>query len=1081
MCVHWFCHQPAPPPPLPVQGERLGAVKLYNSKQRDVCENFTCEQSLSDLPRAEVLFEATCNSLGGKLHEKMKNSSIAALLPRIFRLTHFALGVGFQARSDGLTMSVPVYQSRLNNECYVGPNALSAASGDITPPAPDAIFPEPCKGAKHLEEYTVCYLPNPIGGATLTMHESSEIDHMGRLQVYFQGARYSDGPKKIGSCRDVSGNGNTAFGAMRRNVGDARMRLAAIYQAFFINGIMPRIEVAVVAIDLSAKGITRALNVALAFVLRNLVAFDQTKLLEYSMLQSSAAHLAQSACLDALIHSHLLSDRLANLAYVCLNGSILDGQFSGKFRSSDVASCLALTKLLGRFVLPGIPRSAQRRLGLNLPESPLFLSPGGEKLACVSDRAAFICEAMTAERDVPCCGSCGMLFASTRGLHQHLSDEKGKHNTPATFDGDYPRRSATVNAICEDMQKQLTPEQRRVPEALLKGVNVCVAAHAGTGKTLLVNACLGLMSMVHNVSLDSDAIVTLAGNNNAAALTGGWTLNSWAGIGVGETEKTVEELFDLHLRNEPAMARARAAKFISFDEGFYTCALLMLLLERVLRHAHRHEGCTNGLAAIHLLVVGDHFQLVTFDSDSSGYFRRYCGFHPYFESEHGQLNCGLSFRNYFEQSGCTYLTLTKSMRQSDPIYLADLTSLRGGDYSETLKAKLETYGQRVLAEANTTIVDKLVGMQRRKCVVPGSSAVYICLTHAVLKFYEDENLAAVLANSPKLLCTIKAFDSFRDAETGLKKQETAQAHRDVYFRHAPHEMVLVVGGPIRVQKSTQGTAQTGTDKEFAVMIPPGMFGVLESVSGEGEKIQLTFFCKFSAGPLSGETVHATVGLVEYDIKKSAPEWVQSQCSHRLASPIVLGYGCVLAAFQGNQAMNLIFDLHGWYQHKGNYPWMKHGLYVGASRVFDSAGILFINLPDVRPRTNELDRAMVKLDEYMIECRAKYNAECEAEMKNLWLTLNYAEALQVILFFFLLIRTIPLSFLAIETIDYRAQDLHLGPGDDTDALAAEKVRSIGQAPAARTLGGRGAASAPVGAPVVGAFGGSLLRRDMEEVP
>jgi hypothetical protein len=1011
VCVHWFRHQPAPPPTLPVQGEMFGVVKLYNSKQRDVCEEFTCEQSLSDLPQAEVSFEEKCNFLGGKLHEKMGNSSIAALLPRIFRLTHFALGVGFQARSDGLTISVPVYQSRLNKKCYVGPNALSAASGDITPPAPDAISPEPCKGAKHVEEYTVCYLPKPMGGATLTMDESSEVDHLGRLQVYFQGARYSDGPKKVGSCRDVTADGNTAFGAMRRNVGDARMRLAAIYQAFYRNGMMPRIEVAVVALDLSAEGITRALKVALAFVLPNLVAFDQTTLLQYSMLQSSAAHLAQSACLDALIRSHLLNDRLANLAFVCLNGSLLDGQFSGKFRSPDVASCQALTKLLGRLVLPGIPRSALLRLGLHLPESPLFLSPGKEELACASDRAAFICEAMTEERNVPYCGTCGRLFASSRVLFQHLSDEKGKHNTPATVDGAYPRRTATVHDICEHIQKTLTEEQRRVPEAILKGNSVCLAACAGSGKTHVVNACLALMSIVHNVPLDSDAVLTLAGNNNAAALTGGWTLNSWAGIGVGETEKTVEELFAVHLQNEKAMARARAVKFIAFDEGFYSSALQMLLLERVLRHAHSHESCTNGLAAVHLLVGGDHFQLVTFDSDdTSGYFRRYCGFHPYFESEHGRLNCGVSFRSYLEQGGCTYLTLTVSMRQSDPEFLADLMSLRRGEYGEELKARLETYGGRVLAETNTTIIDKTpgIGIESRKCVVPGSRAIYLCLTHKILDFYEKENLAAVKENSPKSLCTMKAFDSFFDAKTGLKKQETAQAHRNVHFRHAPHEMVLVVGGPIRVQKSTQGTAQTGTDKEFAVMIPPGMFGVLESVSGEGEKIQLTFSCIFSAGPLSGETVRATVGLVEYDIKKSAEEWVQRQCSHRLASPINLGYGCVLAAFQGNQAANLIFDLHGWYQNKRDYPWMKHGLYVGASRVFDSAGILFINLPDVRPRTNELDRAMVDLDKYMIECRAKYNAECEAEMKNLWLTLNYAEALQVILFFFLVISTIPLS-------------------------------------------------------------------------
>lgn len=215
--------------------------------------------------------------------------------------------------------------------------------------------------------------------------------------------------------------------------------------------------------------------------------------------------------------------------------------------------------------------------------------------------------------------------------------------------------------------EQVTEEQNRILDAVLRGKNIFFTGSAGTGKSFLLRKIIA--------ALPPDVTIATASTGVAACHIGGITLHQFAGIGLGTANS--ERCFEMASRNSSA-ALWRKTKHLIIDEISMVDGDYFDKIEAVARHIRKNERPFGG---IQLILCGDFFQLPPVSKKDKK--AKFC-----FQSN-AWTKC-IHF-NY---------ELQTVYRQKDPEFIKILNNIRIGrvtdDIAKTLKAtakqKIENNG-----------------------------------------------------------------------------------------------------------------------------------------------------------------------------------------------------------------------------------------------------------------------------------------------------------------------------------------------------------------------------------------------------
>lgn len=201
---------------------------------------------------------------------------------------------------------------------------------------------------------------------------------------------------------------------------------------------------------------------------------------------------------------------------------------------------------------------------------------------------------------------------------------------------------------------QLTDEQDSVLKAALSGQNLFFTGSAGTGKSFLLKRIIA--------ALPPESTMATASTGVAACHIGGVTLHQFAGIGMGTA--SLEKCYQLASR--PAAAGVwRRTKHLVIDEISMVDGAFFDRIEAVARKIRRNDKPFGG---IQLILCGDFLQLPPV---SKGTETRFC-----FQSQ-AWKDC---VKHTFE--------LEKVHRQSDPVFISVLNSIRIGIVNENITKTL---------------------------------------------------------------------------------------------------------------------------------------------------------------------------------------------------------------------------------------------------------------------------------------------------------------------------------------------------------------------------------------------------------
>lgn len=217
--------------------------------------------------------------------------------------------------------------------------------------------------------------------------------------------------------------------------------------------------------------------------------------------------------------------------------------------------------------------------------------------------------------------------------------------------------------------KGLNEGQKQFCNEVLEGRNCFLSGSAGVGKSFVVKFLFSFLEK-NNISFGKTATTGVAALN-----IGGSTINSWAGIGLANTD--FNDIRKNVFRNKKAIARIGYAKLLFLDEISMCSGELLDILDRIFRSV---RGIKSPFGGIQVVFVGDFMQLPPIIKDLSLQDKHFA-----FES------------TAWGEAKIKPIILTKLIRQDEDSKFAKLLNeLRVGDISnislleERVNAKIET-------------------------------------------------------------------------------------------------------------------------------------------------------------------------------------------------------------------------------------------------------------------------------------------------------------------------------------------------------------------------------------------------------
>lgn len=158
----------------------------------------------------------------------------------------------------------------------------------------------------------------------------------------------------------------------------------------------------------------------------------------------------------------------------------------------------------------------------------------------------------------------------------------------------------------QDRDKRVKPivlsaEQEQVLALAREGRSIFFTGSAGTGKSVLLKAIIKALTQKYSKT----GIAVTASTGIAACHIGGFTVHSFAGIGLGKGK--FEDLLKRVRRNKPALKRWRQIKALVIDEISMIDGRLFTTLDMLARKLRKQNHMPFG--GIQLIVCGDYYQL----------------------------------------------------------------------------------------------------------------------------------------------------------------------------------------------------------------------------------------------------------------------------------------------------------------------------------------------------------------------------------------------------------------------------------------------------------------------------------------
>eukprot|EP01006_Ploeotia_vitrea_P017905 TRINITY_DN49142_c0_g1_i1.p1 TRINITY_DN49142_c0_g1~~TRINITY_DN49142_c0_g1_i1.p1 ORF type:complete len:874 (+),score=120.55 TRINITY_DN49142_c0_g1_i1:48-2669(+) len=242
------------------------------------------------------------------------------------------------------------------------------------------------------------------------------------------------------------------------------------------------------------------------------------------------------------------------------------------------------------------------------------------------------------------------LYQLNNDHNDNQQNKEGPANVSLTYGG--------ADAKFFKYEAKLSKEQKKIARQIRDKRNVFFTGCAGTGKTYLIKAIRKMF--------DSQTTFITASTGVAAVEVGGFTLHSFAGIGLGKA--TADQLYSLVLRNPKAVQNWTKCKLLVIDEISMIDAELFDKLDEVARKVKKvHHRPFGG---IQLVLSGDFLQLPPVNKSAGAKY--------VFESKAwGELQMEM-------------LPLTQVFRQTDKEFVDLLDAVRHGETDERMIAQLRS-------------------------------------------------------------------------------------------------------------------------------------------------------------------------------------------------------------------------------------------------------------------------------------------------------------------------------------------------------------------------------------------------------
>ena len=255
------------------------------------------------------------------------------------------------------------------------------------------------------------------------------------------------------------------------------------------------------------------------------------------------------------------------------------------------------------------------------------------------------------------------------------------------------------------MSDKLNKEQCKVFSLYQQGFSFFLTGEGGTGKSFL------LKEIVRHarIELSEDEVAVTAPTGLAASHINGQTIQSWAGIGIGNG--TSYQLLGRVLANEESLNRWKKCKLLIIDE---VSLLNIHLLEKLEFIARQAKGNNIVFGGIQLIFTGDFFQI-----PPVGEFGRQVVF--CFQSPIWRKCIDFSVK------------LCQVIRQTDPTFMQFLGEIRqGGRLSSTALAHLNELTRPITWSPGEPVVKLFPTREeaesennRLLSLIPGESHIFI--------------------------------------------------------------------------------------------------------------------------------------------------------------------------------------------------------------------------------------------------------------------------------------------------------------------------------------------------------------------
>lgn len=153
------------------------------------------------------------------------------------------------------------------------------------------------------------------------------------------------------------------------------------------------------------------------------------------------------------------------------------------------------------------------------------------------------------------------------------------------------------------LHSSLSSGQRKIVERALAGESFFFTGAAGTGKSFVLKEIIRVLKMHY----DDDEVQVVAPTGMAALELGGWTIHSFAGIGLGL--EPMDKLKEKVMKNAKSRNRWRQTCVLIVDEVSMLSADLFDKLEYLAQQVRRRGGVGQGFGGMQLILCGDFFQL----------------------------------------------------------------------------------------------------------------------------------------------------------------------------------------------------------------------------------------------------------------------------------------------------------------------------------------------------------------------------------------------------------------------------------------------------------------------------------------